>query len=98
MAQRQEGAAGRPDRRVAGEVRRFAVDDLRSGEATRGITGDEQSFFDGTDELQGFHLAWIEAYLLLDEAANRDALDQLAEQYRPLNYSKLGGNQTMIWD
>lgn len=76
----------------------FAVADLGTGGVTRDITGKEQSFFDGTEELQGFHLAWIEAYLLLDGAANRDALDQLAEQYRPLNYSKLGGNQTAIWN
>ncbi len=75
----------------------FAVSDLGNGAATQAITGKEQSFFDGSDELQAFHLAWIEAYLLLDGAANQPALDRLADEYRPLNYSKLGGNQTVIW-
>jgi poly(beta-D-mannuronate) lyase len=75
----------------------FAVDDLETGAATQAITGEIQSFFDGSAELRGFHLAWIEAYLRLPEMPGRDALDLLAEEWRPLNYSKLGGNQTLLW-
>ena len=75
----------------------FAVDDLDSGKATAQITGKEQSFFDGSDKVEGFHLAWLEAYLLLDPARDRKKLNALAEDYRPLSYSKLGGNQSIIW-
>lgn len=75
----------------------FAVNDLDSGAATQAITGEVQSYFDGTDTLEGFNLAFIEPYLQLDQMPNRDALSQLAESYRPLGYSKLGGNQTLIW-
>ena len=75
----------------------FAVADLERGATTAAITGKEQSFFDGTDELEGFHLAWLEAYLQLDGIPDRATLEALAETYRPLNYSKLGGNQTLLW-
>lgn len=76
----------------------FAVDDLATGEATRAITGEVQSFFDGTDVIEGFHLAWIEAYLILGDPPDRDTLEALVEAYGPLGYSKLGGDQTAIWD
>jgi poly(beta-D-mannuronate) lyase len=72
----------------------YAINDIDDGKATEAKTGEVQSYFDGTDTLEGFHLAWIEAYLTLEEDA---ALDRLAEAYRPLNYSKLGGNQTLLW-
>lgn len=75
----------------------FAVNDLETGAATQAITGEVQSYFDGTDTLEGFNLAFIEPYLQLDQMPNREALDQLAQGYRPLGYSKLGGNQTLIW-
>ena len=80
-----------------GRIVAFAVNDLDSGAATQAITGEVQSYFDGSDTLEGFNLAWIDPYLQLDDMPNRDALDRLAEGYRPLNYSKLGGNQTLIW-
>ena len=75
----------------------FAVDDLDSGAATQAITGEVQSYFDGTDTLEPFNLAWIEAYLRLPGMPDREALDRLAADYRPLGYSKLGGNQSLIW-
>lgn len=80
-----------------GRIVAFAVADLETGAATQAITGEVQSFFDGSDTLEGFNLAFIEPYLQLDRMPNRDALNQLADRYRPLNYSKLGGNQTLIW-
>ena len=80
-----------------GRIVTFAVADLDSGAATQAITGEVQSYFDGTDTLDGFNLAFIEPYLQLAEVPNRDALNQLVEPYRPLSYSKLGGNQTLIW-
>lgn len=76
----------------------FAVDDLEDGAASRAITGEVQSFFDGSDALKDFNLAWIEAYLQIEGVGDRDRLDRLAEGMRPLRYSKLGGDQTLIWD
>ncbi len=76
---------------------RFAMNDIDDGAATTAITGEIQSFFDGTDEFEGFYFAWIEAYLQLDDMPDHDALDRFAEQYRPIHYSKLGGDQTLIW-
>jgi poly(beta-D-mannuronate) lyase len=75
----------------------FAIADLENGSQSQSITGDVQSFFDGSDTLEGFHLAWTVAYLLLDPAAAGDDFDGLAEKYGALNYSKLGGNQKLLW-
>lgn len=76
----------------------FAVADLEDGRMTEQITGESQSFFNGTDELKAFHLAWLEAYLRLDPAGDRRAAEALAEAYRPLSYSKLGGKQALLWE
>ncbi len=83
--------------RALERVVNFALDDLETGSRTAKITGVTQSFFDGTQGLRPFQIAWIEAYLTLDQVSNRQRLDALAEQHRPLNSSKLGGNQTRIW-
>ena len=80
-----------------GRIVAFAVNDLDSGAATQALSGEVQSYFDGTDTLDGFNLAFIEPYLQLADIPNREALNRLAEPYRPLSYSKLGGNQTLIW-
>jgi poly(beta-D-mannuronate) lyase len=77
-----------------GRAVRFAIADLDDGAATRALTGEVQSFFDGTDTLEPFHLAWIEAWLHLVPDARIEAL---AAPMRPLSYSKLGGNQTLLW-
>jgi poly(beta-D-mannuronate) lyase len=75
----------------------FAMADLDDGSHTQAITGEAQSFFDGSDTLEGFHLAWVVAYLTLDPTAAGDAFDGLADRFGPLNYSKLGGNQKLLW-
>lgn len=75
----------------------FGLQDIASGTNTKGITGKKQSFFDGSDKLEGFHLAWLEAYLLLDSPASKDAARIIADQFRPLSYSKLGGKQAALW-
>lgn len=73
----------------------FALSDLEDGAQTEAMTGQVQSFFDGSAELGKHHLAWLEAYLTLTS-------DPMAEDFaaprRPLSFSKLGGNQTLIWD
>lgn len=75
----------------------FAVADLDTGAATEAITGKVQTFFDGSDKIEGFHVAWLEPYLIFDKSDDRAMLTKLAAKYRPLNNSKLGGDQTMIW-
>lgn len=75
----------------------FALDDLESGARTASITGKVQSYFDGSEELKPFSMAWIEAYLAFGQIPQRERLEASAEMYRPLSSSKLGGNQTLIW-
>lgn len=72
----------------------FVVADLQEGQITQAITGAEQSLFDGTDHLRPYQLAWIEAYLSIEP---HHTLEAIARDYRPLSYSKLGGNQTELW-
>lgn len=72
----------------------FAVDDLDTGAASEAHSGKTQSYFDGTEDLSSHELAWIEAYLVMSPNAD---LDALAEKYRPLRHSKLGGDQALIW-
>jgi poly(beta-D-mannuronate) lyase len=56
--------------------------------------GEPQTFFTGEDELQGFDLAWAQAYL---SRFDDPALASFVATYEPLSNSKLGGNQTLIW-
>lgn len=72
----------------------FAMSDLADGSKTAAKTGEAQSLFDGTAYLTSFQLAWIEPYLLLKRT---ETLEATAEALRPLIYTKLGGNQTEIW-
>lgn len=94
----RKGASVQPlcDKALA-RVIGFAVADLDTGAATEAITGKVQTFFDGSDKIEGFHLAWLVPYLLIDKGEDRAALKKLAKTYQPLNYSKLGGDQTLIW-
>ena len=75
----------------------FATDDLATGAATLAITGEPQSLFDGSDTLQNFDLAFLEPYFQLSPKARKGPLGDLAKRYAPLNYSKLGGKQALIW-
>ncbi|WP_425100801.1 alginate lyase family protein [Tropicibacter sp. S64] len=72
----------------------FTLSDLANGSKTEAITGQVQSFFDGTHTLDDFQLAWLEPYILL--SGNREARE-MANERRPLSFSKLGGNQTLLW-
>lgn len=85
-------------RRVCGNALdravQFALDDLDGGMMSEAITGAPQSLFEDGGVVDGFRLAWLEAYLQLN---NSREIDALAEQYRPLGFSKLGGNQTLMW-
>ncbi len=72
----------------------FALSDLETGAKTEAITGEVQTLIDGSDPLEDFQLAWLESYLRLSPDPVAAAL---AADLRPLNYSKLGGNQTLLW-
>lgn len=72
----------------------FTINDLDDGAASQRISGQRQSFFDGSDTLESWQLAWLEAYQTIHFDP---ALIALADQYRPLSYSKLGGDQTLMW-
>ncbi|WP_136441952.1 alginate lyase family protein [Pacificoceanicola onchidii] len=72
----------------------FTLSELETGEKTAEITGQVQTLFDGTHNLDDFKLAWLEPFLLL---SGNDQARALAEKRRPLSYSKLGGNQTLLW-
>ena len=56
--------------------------------------GEEQTYFDGDDELRGFELAWADAYL---SKFDDPRLAAFVEEYRPLANSKLGGSQNLLW-
>lgn len=73
----------------------FAISDLSNeGAASEEITGEAQSLFDGTRELKNWQLAWLEAY---NSVYFDQDLVEMTEGLRPLIYSKLGGDQTLIW-
>lgn len=72
----------------------FAVNDIADGKASQAYSGEVQSYFDGTDTLDSFEMAWLEAYLVL---APNPELETLADEFRPLSHSKLGGDQALLW-
>lgn len=76
----------------------FALADLGDGAQSAVRSGATQSFFDGGDTLKDFHLAWVEAYLRLPGATHSAQAEALIVPLRPLTYSKLGGDQTLVWD
>ncbi len=72
----------------------FAINDIEDGKASEAYSGEVQSYFDGTDTLDSFEMAWLEAYLILSP---NPELDALADEFRPLGNSKLGGDQELLW-
>ncbi|WP_431298987.1 alginate lyase family protein [Tabrizicola sp. BL-A-41-H6] len=58
------------------------------------IAGHEQSYFDGSEKLRAFELAWAEAYLSLFDDED---LRAFVEGYGDLGNSKLGGKQSVLW-
>jgi poly(beta-D-mannuronate) lyase len=75
----------------------YSLSDIAAGAATQAQTGEVQSFFDGTDTLKGFHLAFVVPWMVLMPDTDIDA-QGLADGYGALNYSKLGGNQRLLWE
>lgn len=58
------------------------------------ISGSPQTYFDGSEELRGFELAWSAAYLSVFYAPQ---VSQFIDGYGALSNSKLGGRQSLIW-
>lgn len=76
----------------------FALADLTDeGRASAAITGEAQTFFDGSDEIEPFHLAFVAAYLTLPGISHGSVAAAMVADVGPLNYSKLGGNQSLMW-
>lgn len=71
----------------------FALSDLSDGARTEAITGRPQSLFTNEDPLESWQLAWLEAYF---QISNDLGVVERIEGMRPLSYSKLGGNQTLL--
>lgn len=77
----------------------FALNDLKDeGRAAQAITGQTQTFFDGKDTIEGFHLAWVTAYLKLPGMQNAELARDAVSGLGVLSYSKLGGNQMVLWE
>ena len=51
-------------------------------------------FFDGSRSLRDFHLAWLEPWIAM---TGDPVAEAIAKPRRALRYSKLGGDQTLIW-
>lgn len=58
------------------------------------LTGHPQSYFNGSEELRGFELAWAEAYLSVFHAPR---LSSFIAEYGALSNSKIGGRQSLVW-
>lgn len=58
------------------------------------MTGHPQSYFDGTEELRGFELAWAQAYLSVFYAPR---LTHFVASFGTLGNSKIGGRQSLLW-
>lgn len=63
-------------------------------EMVAGLAGEPQSYFNGSEELRGFELAWAEAYLSLFDAPK---LVEFVTTFGALGNSKLGGRQELLW-
>ncbi len=77
-------------------VVRYALEDYAAGGTrTASYSGQVQSYFDGTQELEAHALAWLPAYLTLvpDGLAARRAAE-----LGLLANSKLGGDQRLLWE
>ncbi|CUH80081.1 alginate lyase family protein [Tropicibacter naphthalenivorans] len=99
IAARLDGV-GRPITGLCGDalqrVVAYAFADYDAGGAlTKGYSGKDQSYFDGTESLEPHELAFLPAYLRLFPGS---PLVTRANALETLSNSKLGGNQRLLWD
>ena len=72
----------------------FILDGFDDPELVEEIAGQPQSYFDGSEDLRNFELAWAQSYLsLFDESR----LSEFVASYGPLGNSKIGGKQALLW-
>jgi hypothetical protein len=81
---------GALDRIVAFTLRDLAA----GGTESAALAGEAQTLNAGVEGLKDFQLAWVESWLALHPTPE---LEAIAAPRRPLRYSKLGGDQTRIW-
>lgn len=72
----------------------FALAAFEDPKMIRTLTGHAQSYFEGTEELRSFELAWAEAYLSYFPSPE---LEAFISAYGPLSNSKIGGRQSLLW-
>lgn len=72
----------------------FVLDGFEDKTLVEAVTGYPQSYFNGTEELRSFELAWASAYLSVFSAPR---LSAFVEEYGDLGNSKLGGRQSLLW-
>lgn len=73
---------------------RFTLDAFADPELIETLTGHPQTYFNGSEKLRGFELAWAQAYLSLFYAPR---LSEFVAEYGALGNSKLGGRQLLLW-
>ena len=73
----------------------YAFDDYaQKGALTEGYSGKQQSYFDGTEDLEDHELAFMAAYLRL---VPNSPLGKWVLDTTKLSNSKLGGDQRLLW-
>lgn len=78
------------------EIVSFTISSLRNPAIVSGLAGSEQSFQTGKEKLRPFQIAWLELYLTMRQN-NREEATDLANSFRPLSNSFLGGNLTKLY-
>ena len=73
---------------------RFALTAFADPTAVTRLAKSEQSYFDGSDKLQGFELAWAVSYLATFPDPD---LAKFIAPYGALANSKIGGLQSLLW-
>jgi len=72
----------------------FVLNAFDDPELAKAISGYDQTYFSGKDDLRGFEMAWASAYLSLFYSP---ALTGFTEKFGDLGNSKLGGRQSLLW-
>lgn len=80
---------------LAKAVNYAAQDIAQNGALSLAHSGEVQSYYDGTETFEDHEFAWFDAYLTLDQLPS--LFQYRVNDMRPLNNSKLGGNQSLMW-
>ena len=72
----------------------FVLDGFEDPDLVETLTGHPQSYFNGTEKLRAFELAWAPAYLSVFHSPR---LAAFVADYGVLGNSKIGGQQSLLW-